>query len=103
VFRNISSGQTITASSFAARQDFSGGTEMRGLAVGDLNHDGRLEIVSANSGDNRVSVFENQSSPGNIVFAARVDLDAASNPFGVAVADIDGDGNPDLISANSGD
>ncbi|HEY2084122.1 MAG TPA: FG-GAP-like repeat-containing protein [Verrucomicrobiae bacterium] len=102
IFRNICSGPTITGDSFAARIDLPAGTVMRGVAIKDLNGDGKPEIVTANHGDNTISVFENQSTPGNISFVDRVDIDAAPGPFSVAIADVEGDGIPDLVVANNG-
>lgn len=102
IFRNINSGPTLSSSSFDTRIDLPAGTVMRGLAVLDLNSDGRPDIVTANHGDDTISIFENQSTSGNISFAARTDIAAASGPFSVAIADIDDDGNPDLVVANNG-
>ena len=102
IFRNISSPGSITTNSFAARMDIPAGNAMRGVAVQDLNGDGRPEIVTANSGDNTISIFQNISTIGNIAFAARVDFAAGDGPESVAIGDLDGDGKPDVVTVNSG-
>jgi hypothetical protein len=100
ILRNTSSPGIITSNSFAARVDLPGGNDMRGLAVQDLNGDGKPEIVTCNSGDNTISIFQNMSTIGNIAFAPRVDFAAGDGPQSVAIGDLDGDGQPDLAVAN---
>ena len=101
IFRNISSPGSITTNSFAARVDLPGGNNMRGLAVQDLNGDGRPEIITANQNPpGTISIFQNMSTIGNIAFAARVDFPAGNGPVSVAIGDLDGDGKPDLAVVN---
>jgi hypothetical protein len=100
ILRNISSPGIITTNSFAARVDLPAGNDMRGLAVQDLNGDGKPDIVTCNSGDNTISIFQNMSTIGNIAFAPRVDFAAGDGPQSVAIGDLDGDGLPDLAVAN---
>jgi FG-GAP-like repeat/IPT/TIG domain/Immunoglobulin I-set domain/FG-GAP repeat len=103
IYRNINTNGTLTAASLAPPVifDMGGGRDSTwGLALADLDGDGRLDIVLANRNFNTVSVFQNFSTPGNITtnsFGTRVDLPVAGVPFTVAVADLDGDGKPDII------
>jgi len=105
IYRNISTNGTLAAASFAPPVIFTigGGTDsLWGLAVADLTGDGRLDIVVANRNFNMVSIFQNFCTPGNIStnsFGTRVDLPVAGVPFSVAMADLDGDGKPDIITA----
>ncbi len=100
ILRNISSPGSITTNSFAARVDLPAGNGMRGLAVQDLNGDGRPEIVTADAGDNTISIFQNMSTIGNIAFAPRVSFPAGNWAQSVAIGDLDGDGKPDLAVAS---
>lgn len=73
------------------------------LAVVDLDRDGNLDLVSVTGGhDTRVSVL---SGLGDGTFAAAVHYDAGNDlsyADGVSIADVDQDGNPDVITG-SGD
>ena len=100
ILKNISSPGVLTTNSFATRIDLPGGNIMRGLAVQDLNGDGLPEIVTANQGDNSVSIFQNLSTVENIAFASRIDFSAGNGACGVEIGDLDGDGLPDLVVAN---
>ena len=100
IFRNISSAGTITTASFAARIDLAAGNTMRGVTVQDLNGDGKPEIITANYGDSNVSVYKNNSSPGTISFASRINFSSGSGTVTVAVGDFDGDGKPDIAAVN---
>jgi hypothetical protein len=100
IFRNIGSPGTLTSSSFAARIDLPAGNTMRGIAAQDLDGDGKPEIVTGNQDDGNISVFKNNSSVGNIAFAPRVNFTAGGGATTVAIADIDGDGRPDIAVAN---
>ncbi len=74
----------------------------------DLDGDGKPEIVTADlNEDGGVSIFQNTSSPSDISFETK-----PLHPFddhgivpngvaGVNVADLDGDGLPDLVASNS--
>lgn len=73
------------------------GSTPRGIAVGDLNNDGSLDIAVPNAGSNTVSIFLND---GDGTFAAKVDYATGSQPRTVALGDIDGDGDADLIVGN---
>jgi len=86
--------------SFADKLDIPTGIGPFGVAVSDIDNDGKLDIIVANYYSFTISVFRNTGTPGNIAFASRVDL-PASNPDRVAVADLNKDGKPDLIVTNS--
>ena len=109
IYRNLSTGGVLTAASIAPRVDLTtsaGAYSPFGIAVADVDGDGKLDIVTTDYSDNLVSVFRNVSAPGNIAvdsFAPRVDWMTGADPQSVAVQDLDGDGRPELLVANAGD
>ena len=104
VLRNTAAFANINAASFAARADFPVGANPPGIAVGDVDGDGKPDIVAANYGSSTVSVLRNTSTSGIVntaSFAAKADFVTGTNPFSVVIGDVDGDGKPDLVTANS--
>lgn len=103
IYANNSTSGNLT---FAAKQDIpiaSPGTPYY-VTVGDLDGDGKPEMVSVNYNGNNVSVFRNTSATGGAIsFDASVDFPTANFPITVAIGDIDGDGKPDLVTANNDD
>ena len=67
------------------------------IAAGDLNGDGKLDLVTTDWSSGKVTV---SLGLGNGKFAPGVDYAAGPHPGSVIVADIDGDGRPDVIVAN---
>ncbi len=66
-----------------------GGERPRSVAAADVDGDGAVDLVTANSDSNTVSVLRNL---GDGTFAAQVDLRGGSCPDSVTAADVDGDG-----------
>ncbi|MES2701542.1 MAG: FG-GAP-like repeat-containing protein [Bacteroidota bacterium] len=105
VFRNSSSIGNITSGSFATQVTFATGTQPNSVAIADIDGDGKTDMVVANLNSATVSVLRNTSSSGSITsgsFATQVTYATGSNPYNVAIGDIDGDGKPDLAVANAG-
>jgi hypothetical protein len=89
VLRNTGTGTIY----FSSKLDLVTGSQItRTVATGDFDGDGKKDIAIANYSLNTISVFRKISTVGNIAFAAKVDFPAGTNPYGIAAADIDGDG-----------
>ncbi|MFM7193698.1 MAG: FG-GAP-like repeat-containing protein, partial [Bacteroidota bacterium] len=104
VFKNTSVIGTIDVNSFSAKIDFPTGGNPSGSSIGDLDQDGKPELIVTNRTSASVSVFKNNSTGGSIgtvSFATRVDLPTSLDPWRVSLGDMDGDGKSDLIIANS--
>jgi hypothetical protein len=80
------------------------GKSPRSVAVADLNHDGFLDLMTANASSNDVSVLlgRGNDSHGDVTFAPAQPFPVGNGPFSVAVADLDGDKILDLVTANAG-
>ena len=98
--------QGATAGTFLAPAHYVTGYRSAALAVGDLNGDGKLDIAVACEGlpgdPGAVSVLLQTppatATPG--VLLPAVNYRGVWGPMGVAIADIDGDGYPDLVLAD---
>ncbi len=95
-----------TTPSFGAPQIFATGNGPSVVAVADLNGDGRPDIVAANEYDGTVSVLLNTTAPGATTFSFAAQQTytngsaANSEPNSIALADLNGNGLPDIITAN---
>jgi hypothetical protein len=86
--------------SFATRFFFIVGTTPRGIAIGDVNGDGKPDIVCANGGSSTVSVLLNTTPLNSTTpsFAAVANFATDTNPYFVELADINGDGKLDIVA-----
>jgi hypothetical protein len=71
------------------------------LAIGDVNSDGKPDILTANNdGDSSVSVLLGTGT-GSFGAATSYDTGFASYPRGIALGDVNGDDKPDILTANN--
>lgn len=72
------------------------------VEAADLNGDGLLDLCSANTLDDNLTIFY-QVEPGYFSEEPELlgDVTTTDGPHSIAVADLNGDGKPDLVSANS--
>src|SRR5687768_528364 len=61
IFKNVSTPGTLNENSFLPRVDFSSGWNAIGVAAGDLDGDGRPELVFANAYDDNLTVYRNRT------------------------------------------
>ncbi|WP_324680612.1 FG-GAP-like repeat-containing protein [Hymenobacter sp. GOD-10R] len=90
---------TPASGTFASKADFNTGESPYSVALGDVNADGRLDIVTASRGDNSVSVLLGQA---NSSFAAKTHYSTGNSIRSAALGDVNGDGRLDIVTANFG-
>jgi len=90
---------------FQNQTTFATGSHPHAVAVVDVNGDGKPDLVVANAGSPPPGVVGKSVSVllgnGNGTFQNQTTFGTGYAPYSVAVADLNGDGKPDLVVANN--
>jgi hypothetical protein len=101
VLRNLGTGGTISAASFATKVALDSGN--RNNVIADFDNDGKLDIAASYSDgfNSYFAVHRNTSTPGNITFeTAKLFVGLVYSSSGIQTTDIDGDGLMDLTATH---
>ncbi len=85
---------------FAAKVDYSTGNFPTSLTTADIDNDGDMDVVTLSINPKTISVLKNN---GVGTFSPKTDYptgNSTSGPRSIASADVDGDGDMDLLTAN---
>lgn len=101
--RAIATSGPVDALQFMADRSTAVPGSLWGMASGDFNGDGKLDLAAANYGTGKLDVFANNTTqPGAAArFAPALALDHVSVPEKPAVCDLNQDGRPDLVAASA--
>jgi hypothetical protein len=86
----------------ASGSPFSAGSGPQSVAVADFNGDGFPDLAVADTNGNNVTVLLGNGS-GGFTAASGSPFSTGNSPQSVAVGDFNGDGYPDIATANAGD
>src|SRR5262249_11200737 len=95
VIRNFGFGALVVAIAPSV------GADPRDVAAGDRNGDGVADLVTGNTNAPESNVSVLIGAPGG-GFLPDLNVAAGGNPIAVALGDVDGDGDLDIVSANYG-
>ncbi len=103
IHHNISSNN-IATNSFETRIDLPVGQQPFDVEIGDLDNDGKLDIVITNEGSNTITVYKNNNLQGSLNGAnfSRTDFSSGPGSRGLAINDLDRDGKNDIIISTGG-
>ncbi|MEG3959227.1 FG-GAP-like repeat-containing protein, partial [Microcoleus sp. herbarium2] len=92
-----------TTPTFAPQVDFPTGNSPRSVSIDDINGDGKPDLAVANYNSNTASILLNTTptGAGTPTFAPQVPFPTGNKPRSVSMGDFNGDGKPDLATANS--
>lgn len=101
VWRN-NGGFPLSAAQFSVVGDLSTGDNPGRVYSGDFDRDGKLDLLlyhGTGTNNTLLTIFRNTSTVGNISFT-RIDLTNPSATTVATIADLDGDGKPEIITTS---
>jgi len=90
----------ISSNDISSKVDFSTAAQPQQVNIGDMDGDGKPDLVFVNLNSESVTVLRNTSSSGSMSFSAS-SFTTGVGPYDVAIGDLDGDGKLDLAVVNS--
>ncbi|WP_424216191.1 FG-GAP-like repeat-containing protein (plasmid) [Streptomyces sp. BI20] len=88
------------AGGFGTATVLTAGADLGAVSVSDLNGDGHVDLIAPSADSDQVVVLEGDGA-GAFAAPLAFGLNGGRHPLATAVADLDADGRPDVVTANS--